>query len=58
MNLINYVDIYVTLLAEKRNGVLTDLEAILKEASIVSFPFNKFNPLALNLITLNALPSI
>lgn len=36
----------------------TELDAILKEASIVSFPFNKLNPLALKLITLTALLSI
>jgi hypothetical protein len=38
--------------------VFTDLDAILKDASIVSCPFNKFNPLTLKLITLTALHSI
>jgi len=43
---------------EIRNGVLTVVEAILKEASILSCPDNKLNPLALNLIMLTALLSI
>ena len=37
---------------------LTDFDATLKVASMVNLPFNKFRPLALNLITLTALPSI
>ena len=43
---------------QTRSGVLTVEEAILKEASILSCPDNKHNPLALNLITLTTLLSI
>jgi len=43
---------------QTRSGVLTVEEEILKEASILSCPDNKLNPLALNFITLTALLSI
>lgn len=42
---------------EKGKIIQTELDAILKDASIVNCPFNMFKPLTLNLITLAALPS-
>jgi hypothetical protein len=43
---------------ESNELILTDFDAILKDASIVSCPFNKFSPFALNLIKFTAFPSI